>query len=257
MVLKQYLIPGGTTLTDHCHKGGRQVIMPQHRFTQHQVDGQLPSLGSSGRSVDMLCTRRRQVTSQHCRITTVGVCQGTQATSRKPSVCQSMRRTTSEHLVGIPLVLLAFTESLCAKPACVSNQAAPCASAASGPDQSAGIKSRQDDSCSPPSRSAKPAASNDTFNTGLSLPARASEPLHDRTMYRTQYQDPLPMNDRPSGDSLGAIDTRPLPSVAYRTTYGSMSVQNSPLLQRQHTAHSVSERPRVCDGTRCDVTIRK
>ena len=30
MVLKQYLIPGGTTLADHSHKGGRQVLM-QHR----------------------------------------------------------------------------------------------------------------------------------------------------------------------------------------------------------------------------------
>ncbi len=46
MVLKQYLIPGGTTLTDHCHKGGRQVTMPRHHFMHPQLDEQLPSVHS-------------------------------------------------------------------------------------------------------------------------------------------------------------------------------------------------------------------
>ena len=51
MVLKQYLIPGGTTLTDHCHKGGRQVPMPQHLLMHLHLNEPLPSVDSTIRGV--------------------------------------------------------------------------------------------------------------------------------------------------------------------------------------------------------------
>ena len=136
-----------------------------------------------------------------------------------------------------------------------AKQAACFARAAGEPSQAAEARSRRDDSYSAPRHSAKPADTNDALSTGLFLPTRASEPLHDRTMYRTQYQEPLPVHDESSGISIGANQTRPLPAVAYRTTYGSMSVQNSPLMNRQHSADSVSEQPRVCGCTRRNMPL--